>query len=194
MQTVNKSVNVCFIFSTQEQEDILTFSSSKVLFTIFSLCLAAQTTAQTVIKAEPLHPTANLSYKVAGKRYTPQKNIGEFTQIGQASWYGKAFHGRKTAGGERFDMNKLTAAHPTLPIPSYARVTNLKNGKSVVVRINDRGPFHSKRIIDVSQAAAKALGFLSQGVANVKVERLVPQNGVIKTAAPEIVQPSEEAL
>lgn len=122
--------------------------------------------------SEPLHSTANLSYKVAGKRYTPQKTAKNFTQTGKASWYGAKFHGRRTASGEKFDMHALTAAHPTLPIPSYAKVTNVKNGKSVIVRINDRGPFHSKRVLDVSHAAAKKLGFVSQGSATVHIQAL----------------------
>lgn len=127
-----------------------------------------------VVRAEPLHRTANLTYKVAGKRYYPKKQIERFSQTGKASWYGNKFHGRKTSSGERYNMHKLTAAHPTLPIPSYARVTNMANGKSVIVRINDRGPFHSNRIMDLSRAAAKELGFLNRGTANVRVEQIVP--------------------
>jgi rare lipoprotein A len=126
-----------------------------------------------VVIAENLHPTANLSYKVAGKRYYPTTKVADnYTQTGRASWYGPGFHGKKTSSGERFDMNMMTAAHPTLPIPSYVRVTNLANGKSVVVRINDRGPFHGNRIIDLSKAAANKLGFLSKGTAQVRIELL----------------------
>ena len=142
---------------------------------------AADTSAQAataqpdvVVKTEPLHKTANLSYKVAGKRYQPTKKIEQFSQTGKASWYGPGFHGKKTSSGERFDMNTLSAAHRTLPIPSYARVTNLSNGKSVVVRINDRGPFHGNRVMDLSKAAAKELGFIHTGTANVKVEQILP--------------------
>lgn len=126
------------------------------------------------VKAEKLHKSANLSYKVAGKRYYPIQKVASFNQTGRASWYGSQFHGRKTSNGERFDMNMMTAAHKTLPIPSYAKVTNLSNGKTVIVRINDRGPFHGNRIIDVSKAAAHKLGFLSQGTANVRVEQIIP--------------------
>lgn len=126
--------------------------------------------ADAVVKAEKLHASANRSYKVAGKRYTPKNQVAEFTQTGNASWYGGRFHGRKTSGGERYDMNAFTAAHKTLPIPSYVRVTNTKNGKSV----NDRGPFHGNRIIDVSKAAAQKLGFVNQGTAHVKIEQIVP--------------------
>ena len=150
----------------------------------FSACAspAADTSAQSAttaqpdvgVKTEPLHKTANLSYKVAGKRYQPTKKIEQFSQTGKASWYGPGFHGKKTSSGERFDMNTLSAAHRTLPIPSYARVTNLSHGKSVVVRVNDRGPFHGNRVMDVSKAAAKELGFIHTGTANVKVEQILP--------------------
>ena len=135
---------------------------------------AATAQPDVVVKTEPLHTTANLSYKVAGKQYQPTKKIESFSQTGKASWYGPGFHGKKTSSGERFDMNTLSAAHRTLPIPSYARVTNLSNGKSVVVRINDRGPFHGNRVMDVSKAAAKELGFIHTGTANVKVEQILP--------------------
>lgn len=128
-----------------------------------------------VVVTEKLHPTANLSYKVAGKRYYPTKEVIEnFSQTGRASWYGPGFHGKKTSNGERFDMNMMTAAHPTLPIPSYVRVTNLSNGKTVVVRINDRGPFHGNRAIDLSKAAANKLGFLAKGTAQVRIEPVKP--------------------
>ena len=135
---------------------------------------AATAQPDVVVQTEPLHKTANLSYKVAGKRYQPTQTIESFSQTGKASWYGPGFHGKKTSSGERFDMNTLSAAHRTLPIPSYARVTNLSNGKSVVVRINDRGPFHGNRVMDVSKAAAKELGFIHTGTANVKVEQILP--------------------
>lgn len=135
---------------------------------------AATAQPDVVVQTEPLHKTANLSYKVAGKRYQPTKKIESFSQTGKASWYGPGFHGKKTSSGERFDMNTLSAAHRTLPIPSYARVTNLSNGKSVVVRINDRGPFHGNRVMDLSKAAAKELGFIRTGTANVKVEQILP--------------------
>jgi rare lipoprotein A len=91
-----------------------------------------------------------------------------------ASWYGKGFHGKSTSSGEPFDMYKMSAAHPILPIPSYAHVTNLANGRSVVVRINDRGPFHSGRAIDLSYAAAARLGYIAQGSAQVEIEQIVP--------------------
>ncbi|UTO27723.1 septal ring lytic transglycosylase RlpA family protein [Bartonella harrusi] len=108
-------------------------------------------------------------YQIKGKWYHPQ-NDPTYKRIGEASWYGSDFHGRLTANGEVYDMNLLTAAHPTMPLPSYARVTNLANGSSIVVRVNDRGPFMKDRIIDLSKKAAEMLGYASAGVANVKVE------------------------
>lgn len=145
-------------------------------------------TPDSVIRAEKLHSSANLSYKVKGTRYQPMKKVANFTQTGKASWYGKQFHGRKTSSGERFDMNQMTAAHRTLPIPSYAKVTNLANGKEVIVRINDRGPFHSNRVMDMSFGAAKKLGMVNSGTANVRVEQLVPgQLAQAETAKPMFV-------
>lgn len=134
----------------------------------------ASLTPDAAVKAERLHRSANLSYQVAGKRYYPLRKVASFSQEGRASWYGPKFHGRKTSSGERYDMNMMTAAHPTLPIPSYAKVTNLANGKEVVVRINDRGPFHGNRAIDLSKAAAQKLGFINAGTARVKIEQIVP--------------------
>ena len=125
-------------------------------------------------RAEPLHRYANRPYRVFGKDYRPLAAVQPFRQRGMASWYGKRFHGQRTASGEPYDMYKMTAAHPTLPIPSYARVTNLANGRSVVVRINDRGPFHAGRIIDLSYVAAHRLGYIGAGSAQVQVEAIVP--------------------
>lgn len=118
-------------------------------------------------------------YIMKGKRYTPLKSSENYQVDGQASWYGKPFHGRKTANGEVYNMYDYTAAHPTLPIPSCVRVTNVENGKSIVVRINDRGPFKSdlgtdtsKRVIDLSMKAALELDFRHKGIANVKLEAI----------------------
>lgn len=108
-------------------------------------------------------------YMVAGRMYVPEEDA-HYRQEGLASWYGDDFHGRLTANGEVFDMDSLTAAHPTLPMPCYARVTNLSNGKSLIVRVNDRGPYHGNRLIDVSNKAAELLEFKSHGVARVRVE------------------------
>lgn len=108
-------------------------------------------------------------YVVAGQTYVPEENPG-YKTVGMASWYGADFHGRRTANGEIFDMTSITAAHPTMPIPSYARVTNLRNGKSLIVRVNDRGPYHGNRVLDVSVRASKLLEFHDHGLAKVKVE------------------------
>src|SRR5574343_848828 len=123
---------------------------------------------------EPLLTSANRPYTVMGQTYIPESNQSAYRARGKASWYGKKFHGKRTASGEAYDMYEMTAAHPTLPIPSYARVTNTSNGRSVVVRINDRGPFHSTRLIDLSYAAAYKLGYAGMGNAEVVVERVRP--------------------
>ena len=108
-------------------------------------------------------------YEVKGKWYRPREDPG-YTVTGLASWYGPNFHGRKTANGEIFDQYALSAAHPTMPLPSYARVTNLENGSSLIVRVNDRGPFAHNRVIDLSARAAKMLGYTKKGVARVRVQ------------------------
>jgi rare lipoprotein A len=108
-------------------------------------------------------------YTVGGRVYVPEEDVS-YREEGLASWYGDDFHGRQTANGEVFDMEALTAAHPTLPMPCYARVTNLSNGKSLIVRVNDRGPYHGNRLIDVSNKAAELLEFKGNGVAHVRVE------------------------
>ncbi|MFZ6773840.1 septal ring lytic transglycosylase RlpA family protein [Undibacterium sp. SXout7W] len=124
---------------------------------------------------EDFSRAGNKPYVVFGKTYTPvADNVTPYIQRGIASWYGKKFHGQKTSSGELYDMYKITAAHPTLPIPSYARVTNLNNGKQIIVRINDRGPFHSSRIIDLSYTAALKLEVLGKGSSQIEVERLLP--------------------
>jgi peptidoglycan lytic transglycosylase len=125
-------------------------------------------------RAEPLHRYANRPYKVFGTEYVPLARAQPFRQRGVASWYGRRFHGQKTASGEPYDMYAMSAAHPTLPIPSYVRVTNVANGRSVVVRVNDRGPFHASRIIDLSYAAAYKLGYIQAGSAQVEVEAVFP--------------------
>ena len=130
--------------------------------------------ADAVPRSEPLHKFANRPYKALGKQYVPMTALQPFRERGLASWYGKRYHGQKTSSGEVYDMYQMTAAHPTLPIPSYARVTSTKNGRSVVVRINDRGPFRSGRVIDLSYVAAHKLGYIQAGEAMVEVESIVP--------------------
>jgi rare lipoprotein A len=121
---------------------------------------------------------------VLGKSYVPNTTLKPMRQRGIASWYGKKFHGQKTSIGERYDMFAMTAAHPTLALPSYARVTNLDNGKSVVVRVIDRGPFHAGRIIDLSYAAAHRLDYIDKGSARVEVETLLPTDSTSPLRAP----------
>jgi rare lipoprotein A len=108
-------------------------------------------------------------YKIAGRWYTPAEDPN-YDRQGRGSWYGTDFHGRKTANGEVFDMNALTAAHPTLPLPSYVYVTNLANNRTILVRVNDRGPYSNDRIIDMSRASSRALGFENQGITQVRVK------------------------
>ena len=112
-------------------------------------------------------------YNVAGHTYVPSE-MTRYTAVGMASWYGAAFHGRRTANGEVYDMGSITAAHPTMPLPSYARVTNLDNGYSVIVRVNDRGPYHGGRVMDVSSRAADVLDFKGAGTARIKVDYVGP--------------------
>jgi rare lipoprotein A len=129
-----------------------------------------------VPKIEPLAKRGNRPYTVFGVRYVPILDDKPYKQRGYGSWYGKKFHGQKTSSGELYDMYKMSAASPVLPIPSYARVTNLSNGKQVIVRVNDRGPFRSNRIIDLSYTAALKLGYIGHGSAQLEVERLLPSD------------------
>ena len=133
----------------------------------------ASSTGTMKIKVEPANKWANRPYKVMGQFFTPMTGDKPFTQTGTASWYGKQFHGKKTAIGEIYDMYAMTAAHPTMELPSYARVTNLANGRSVIVRVNDRGPFIGGRAIDMSYAAAVKLGYQKKGTTRVKIERIM---------------------
>lgn len=128
-----------------------------------------------VPRAEPRSARGNHSpYRVLGRTYRVLPSSRGYIEHGKASWYGRKFHGRPTSTMEPFDMYALTAAHRSLPLPTYARVTNLENGRAVIVRINDRGPFKDDRIIDLSYAAARRLGFTEQGIANVEVRALNP--------------------
>ena len=121
-------------------------------------------------KKEPLNKFSNRPYKVFGKTYYPMTSLKPYTATGYATWYGKKYHGNKTSIGEVYDMYKMTAAHKTLPLPCYVKVTNLKNDKTVIVRVNDRGPFVKDRIIDLSYAAANRLEIIEKGSELVKVE------------------------
>lgn len=128
--------------------------------------------ADAVPRVEPYARGANRPYVIFGREYLPNLSEQEFRQRGMASWYGRKFHGQRTSNGEIYDMYAMTAAHPTLPIPSYVRVTHLGNGRSVILRVNDRGPFLHDRIIDLSYAAAYKLGYARHGSAQVEVQRL----------------------
>jgi len=128
-------------------------------------------------KAEPKSRYGNMrSYVVLGKRYYTKGSSRNHIERGLASWYGKKFHGRKTSSGERYDMHRMTAAHKTLPLPTYALVTNLENGRSAVVKVNDRGPFVGNRIIDLSYAAAQRLDMVTSGTAHVEVRSIDPRD------------------
>ena len=142
-------------------------------------------------RVEPLHRFANRPYQVFGRDYVPLAAVGAFRQRGIASWYGKRFHGGATSSGEPYDMYAMTAAHPTLPVPSYVRVTSVATGRSVVVRVNDRGPFHASRVIDLSYAAAYRLGAVEAGSALVEIEAIVP-GGAMLAAAPLAAAPAAE--
>ncbi|HKA39242.1 MAG TPA: septal ring lytic transglycosylase RlpA family protein [Burkholderiales bacterium] len=139
-----------------------------------------------VPRVEPINRGTARPYVVMGKSYTPMTALAPYKARGIASWYGRRYHGKQTSSGEIYDMYAMTAAHTTLPIPSYVRVTNLKNGRSVVLRVNDRGPFVEGRIIDLSYTAAHRIGVLAGGSAMVEVEAILPDasGGMIASAPP----------
>ena len=136
-----------------------------------------------VPKLEALNRFANRPYSVFGVDYVPATSLRSYRERGLASWYGRRFHNQKTSTGEIYDMYAMTAAHPTLPLPSYARVTHLASGKSVIVRVNDRGPFHPGRIIDLSYAAAYRIGIAQRGSGEVEVESVLPGDAAATIAA-----------
>ena len=129
-------------------------------------------TPDAVPRIEPFHGGASRPYLALGRSYTPITDDRPLVQRGYASWYGRQFHGNRTSTGEVYDMFAMTAAHPTMPLPSYARVTNLRDGSSVVVRVNDRGPFRDGRVIDLSYAAAVRLGIAAKGTGEVEIQRI----------------------
>lgn len=146
-----------------------------------------------VPRREPRTRAGNKSpYTVLGKTYEVMESSDGYRQRGSASWYGKKFHGAQTSNGEIYDMYGMTAAHKTLPIPTFVKVRNVANGKEVIVRVNDRGPFHGDRIIDLTYAAAKKLGFVEQGVATVEVEAINPDTWVAENRQPDPVVASGE--
>lgn len=127
-------------------------------------------------RVETLHRAALRPYTALGQQFVPMTALQPYRERGRASWYGRRFHGKPTSIGEPYNMYAMSAAHPTLPLPSYARVTNLANGRSVVVRVNDRGPFLRSRIMDLSYAAAHRLGYINAGSAEVEVEAIMPED------------------
>jgi rare lipoprotein A len=139
-------------------------------------------------RAESLNRFANRPYSVFGVDYVPATSLRPYKERGIASWYGRKFHNQKTSTGEIYDMYAMTAAHPTLALPSYARVTNLANGKTVVVRVNDRGPFHPGRIVDLSYAAAWRIGIAQKGSGEVEVESILP-TGIPSVAVAQPLPP-----
>lgn len=142
-----------------------------------------------VPRIEPYASGANRPYVVFGQRYVPDTSGQPYKRQGVASWYGKKFHGNSTSIGEPYDMYAMTAAHTTLPLPSYARVTSLVNGKTVIVRVNDRGPFHSDRIMDLSYVAAYKLGLIGPGSGQVVVKS-IPQSDIRRWAAQDASEPA----
>ncbi|MHB1206646.1 MAG: septal ring lytic transglycosylase RlpA family protein [Rhodospirillaceae bacterium] len=175
----------------------------------FALAACATTAPPPVVAAAPAPKKADSEgafkigtpYQVDGKWYYPAEDYA-YVQEGIASWYGQDFHGKRTANGEKYDMNAITAAHPTLPLPSVVHVTNLDNGRQLTVRVNDRGPFHSSRIIDVSRRAAQLLGFYDVGTAHVRVEIDATESLNLKNIAlrdhppemPKVVAAPREAI
>ncbi len=145
-------------------------------------------------KIEPINKYTSRPYTVLGRSYTPHTQLAPYKERGVASWYGKRYHGQKTSAGEVYDMYAFSAAHTLLPLPSYVRVTNLANGKSVVVRVNDRGPFHQDRLIDLSYAAAYRIGIIGQGSAMVEVEAIIPGSGEAPAVASTPAAPVPVAM
>ena len=140
-------------------------------------------------KWEPLHKPATRPYVVLGKEYVPNTSVKPYKARGIASWYGKKFHGQKTSIGEPYNMFAMTAAHTTLALPSYARVTSVQSGESVIVRVTDRGPFHADRVIDLSYTAAYKLGLINGGSGQVEVEAIIPGELTGTTYAQVAAQP-----
>jgi rare lipoprotein A len=142
-------------------------------------------TPDAVPKTEPRAASGNKSYQVYGKTYVPMSDASGYRERGVASWYGKKFHGRRTSSGESYDMYAMSAAHKTLPLPSYVRVRNLQNGRATIVRVNDRGPFLHNRLIDLSYAAASKLGIVGSGTGLVEIETVTsPDDAPVQVARP----------
>lgn len=142
--------------------------------------LSPQAQAVTIKQYGGVYKVGN-PYKIMGRWYYPAEDY-DYSEVGMASWYGEDFHAKKTANGERYDMNTLTAAHRTLPLPSIVKVTNLENGRSLVLRVNDRGPYAKERIIDISKRGAQLLGYQTKGITKVRVEIMAKESKALKAA------------
>lgn len=142
----------------------------------------------------PLSKTGNRPYTALGNSYTPLERGVAYHKVGNASWYGKKYHGRRTSSGETYDMYQMTAAHPVLPLPSFVRVTNLDNNRAVIVKVNDRGPFLGNRIIDLSYAAAVKLDMLGKGTARVEVQLLDPAKNALSAKSNDLKPVSRSNL
>lgn len=141
----------------------------------------------------PFTPRGNAPYEVFGRAYQPMQSARNYSETGEASWYGQKFHGHLTSNGEVYDMYAMTAAHKTLPLPSFVRVTNQANNKQVIVRVNDRGPFHGNRVIDLSYAAALKLDMLKTGTAKVQIDSIyVDENGNMMIAGEPSLAPEQQ--
>lgn len=154
--------------------------------------LSPQAQAEVIKNYGGIYKVGN-PYKIAGRWYYPKEDYS-YSEIGTASWYGEDFNGKPTANGERYNMNTLTAAHRTLPLPSIVRVTNLQNGRSIILRVNDRGPYVKDRIIDLSKRGAQLLGYMGQGTTRVKVEILPKESQALKEALLNLSSPKGKAL
>lgn len=173
-------------------ETLMKLNKANILLCLTALIMAGCASREVKLSDSPYSQAAAIKgqggsykvgkpYKISGKWYYPKEDYS-YSEVGVASWYGKDFHAKKTANGEKYDMNTLTAAHRTLPLPSIVRVTNLENGRSLVLRVNDRGPYAKNRIIDISKRGAQLLGYQTQGTAKVRVELLEDESRELKAA------------
>ncbi|WP_083331890.1 septal ring lytic transglycosylase RlpA family protein [Pelistega sp. MC2] len=178
--TLGENIQKKFLQENNLDNDVLEESSeSKIADVTVSLDNSVlKKDTEPKLRVDSTHTKKAKAYTVNGKKYVPFASLKEFSQVGIASWYGPGFHGRKTANGERFNQHGLTAAHKELPINSVVKVTRVSTGKSILVRINDRGPFHSNRVIDLSYGAAKVLGIDKRGSDKVKIELMDGQKNI----------------
>ena len=177
-----------FIYQCLHMKPVL-YTILFALVLLLASCGAPKPTYHVKVMDQPNLPPTQRSYAVNGQRFQPISDAAGFSEEGVASWYGRDFHGRKTSNGETYDMYAMTAAHKTLPMNVHLKVTNLNNGQTAVVRVNDRGPFVKSRIIDLSYSAAKQLGIVGPGTAPVRIEALGYQENVAAGSTPIYRQP-----